>query len=193
MKYPYGKIDKLAQSLAANQVDPATIELIMRGGDRVKQTDKNEKKAAWLLHAMEALDSELGPELRHKVREDCACCLGGKRNEICKQIHKSLPDTASRIQAANEAKLVFGNGVREKATGLYEVSFFDDALEKKPCPCVRGLDEAMPITYCYCCGGHVRHHLETVLGKKLSVKVLETALSTLGKKGCRFELREIKG
>lgn len=191
MDYKYGKIGKLAQSLSDNGMDPAIIQLIMKDGDKIKQTDKNEKKAEWFFNAMKIMDKELGIGERQKIREDCACCLGGKRNEVCKRINKKYCDTADRISAANDARLVFGNAVKEKGKGVYEVSFFPDDAEMKTCPCMKGLKEAMPITYCYCCGGHVRHHLETVLGKKLSVKVLETVLSTEGEKGCRFELEEI--
>ncbi|HEX2966931.1 MAG TPA: hypothetical protein VHO84_14180, partial [Syntrophorhabdaceae bacterium] len=93
----------------------------------------------------------------------------------------------------NQTKLVFGNSVRMSSKGKYEVSFFPENKEIRNCPCLKGLVKAMPVTYCYCCGGHVKHHLETVLGTKLSVKVLETVLSTNGKKGCKFELKELRG
>lgn len=190
MEYSYGKIRKLADSLAENGVDAAVAEAVMKDGEKIKQTDKNGKKAEWFYNAMRIMDERLEPETRYRVRQDCACCLGGKRHDTCMRINKMHHTTADRIKAANDAKFVFGNGVREISNGKYEVSFFPEEWETKTCPCIKGLAKAMPITYCYCCGGHVKYHLETVLGKKLSVKVLETALSTSGKKGCRFELKE---
>lgn len=190
VKY-YSKIEKLAQSLTGNGIDPAVIQRIMKDGEKIKQTDRNEKKAEWLFSAMKRMDKELGIEQRHKVRQECACCLGGKRHELCIRINKKSSDTTAAILAANEAKLVFGHSVKEIEKGTYEVSFFPDDIDIKTCPCVKGLGKAMPITYCYCCGGHVKYHLETVLGKRLSVKVIETVLSTIGKKGCRFELKEL--
>lgn len=191
MEYSYGKIKKLADSLKNNGIETAIASTIMKGGEKIKQADKNEKKAEWFHNAMLVMDKELKPKVRYKVRQDCACCLGGKRHEICIQVNKNFKNTRERLKAVNEGRLVFGHGVKKISNGKYEVSFFPETLETIKCPCLKGLTKAMPITYCYCCGGHVRYHLETVLGKKLSVKVLETILSTAGKKGCRFELKEV--
>jgi hypothetical protein len=191
MKYPYGKIQKLSDSLENNGVEADLRIEIMRDGEKIKQTDKNEEKAAWFHAAMTRMDAKLDPATRRKIREGCACCLGGKRHEICKQINGTCATKKERIEAADKAKLVFGNGVREIEKGRYEVSFFPDNLEYKPCPCLKGLTEPMPITYCYCCGGHVKYHLETVLGQRLEVQVLTSALSTNGRTGCKFELTEV--
>jgi len=192
MKYHYGKIEKLAESLKAHEIEASLVELIMKDGEKVKQVDKNERKAEWFYTAIQVMDKYLEPEVRYKVRQECACCLGGKRHEVCVQIYKKYQNTRDRIRAANESKLVFGNGVKEISKGKYEVSFFPEGIETKTCPCIKGLTKPMPITYCYCCGGHVQYHLGTVLGKELSVTVIETALSTVGKKGCRFELKEVE-
>jgi hypothetical protein len=54
------------------------------------------------------------------------------------------------------------------------------------------MDKAMSKTYCYCCGNHVKHHLETVLGKKLDVEIITSALMSMGKKSCRFILTELE-
>ncbi len=191
MNYSYGKIQKLAESLTANGIDISVIESIMKDGEQVRQIDTNEKKAEWFHSAIQRMDTQLAPIVRYKVRQDCACCLGGQRHAVCVQIHKRYQTTEDRVKAANESKLVFGNGVKEISRGKYEVSFFPEDQKKKNCPCIKGLTGAMPITYCYCCGGHVKYHLETVLGKRLSVIVLETALSTFGERGCRFELTEV--
>jgi len=192
MKYYYGKIEKLAKCLEANEIETSIVEKIIKDGENVKQSDKNERKTEWLYNAMQVMDKYLEPEVRNKVRQECACCLGGKRHEVCVQINKKYQNTQDRIKAANESKFVFGNGVKEISKGKYEVSFFPEGIEIKICPCLKGLTKPMPITYCYCCGGHVNYHLGTVLGKELSVIVIETALSTVGKKGCRFELKEVE-
>jgi hypothetical protein len=191
MEYSYGKIKKLADSLKNNGIEEAIVTAIMKDGEKIKQADKNVKKAEWFYNAIQVMDKQLKPKVRYKVRQDCACCLGGKRHEICVNTNKNFKNTRDRLKAVNEARLVFGHVVKKITDGKYEVSFFPEELEIKKCPCLKDLTKAMPITYCYCCGGHVKYHLETVLGKKLSVKVLETALSTKGKKGCRFELKEV--
>jgi hypothetical protein len=189
MKYPYGKIQKLNDSLHSNKIDPDIINEIMKDGEKINPTDKNEQKADWFLNAVNIMDIKLDPSTRYKVREGCACCLGGKRHEVCKQINKKFTTKKERIEEADRTH-IFGNGLKEIEKGKYEVSFFPDSLGYTTCPCLRGFNKAMPITYCYCCGGHVKYHLETVLGLKLEVKVITSALSTKGQKGCKFELTE---
>ena len=51
----------------------------------------------------------------------------------------------------------------------------------------------MPVSYCYCCAGHIKRHVQTALGRKLGVRAISTALSTAGKKGCVFELTPQEG
>ena len=55
-------------------------------------------------------------------------------------------------------------------------------------PCLPEAVEPLPITYCYCCGGHVKHHLGIALGRELAVEVRSSILSSGGKKPCRFLL-----
>ena len=50
----------------------------------------------------------------------------------------------------------------------------------------------MSKTYCYCCGGHIKHHLETILGKKLNVEIINSALMSMGEKSCKFILSELE-
>jgi hypothetical protein len=188
--YPYGKIGKLASSLAANGVDPATAAAIMKDGETVAQAAPPARKAAWFRAAMLRLDAALPAELVRKVREDCACCLGGQRHKICLDLARRYPELDERLRAADSAKLVFGHGLRRTAPGVYEVSFFAPDAPAKRCPCLPAAAESLPLSYCYCCGGHVKHHLQTVLGRPLTVRVIETVLSTMGEKGCRFELTE---
>lgn len=190
MRYPYGKIQRLYDNLQKNQIATEIVDEIMKDGERIKQTDKNDKKSKWFYSAMKTMDEKLDPPTRYKIREECACCLGGKRHELCRQINKNQASTKSRVDAADRTKFVFGNSLREIEKGRYEVSFFPESLERKQCVCLKDLPEAMSITYCYCCAGHVKHHLQTLLGQKLEVNVITSALSTKGHEGCRFELYE---
>jgi hypothetical protein len=112
MQYAYGKIRILNESLHKNKIDETIIKEIMQNGENIKQSDKNEKKALWMLNAMRAIDKNIDKKTSEKVRQDCACCLGGKRNEICKGIFKKYQTTEERIEAANEAKLVFGKALK---------------------------------------------------------------------------------
>jgi hypothetical protein len=191
MEYEYGKIRVLNQNLEKHKVNETIVSEIMKNGELIKKTSKNSEKSIWLFNAMKEMDKLIDKELRQKIREDCACCLSGKRQAICKKIYRDYETNEKRIQAINETHLVFGNEIKKTGTKKYEVRFFDDNLSIQKCVCLKDLNEGMPISYCYCCGGHVRHHLENVLGVPLKVKVISSALSSKGTKNCVFELLEI--
>jgi hypothetical protein len=187
--YEYGRIRQLAQTLADAGVSKDIIAEIMAGGEAIGKSAKPEAKAAWLSEAMRRMDRLLKPAVRHSVRESCACCLGGKRLELSKAIardHESLED---RIGAANATRFVFGHSVSLTDTGEVLVAFAPEGQDHYRCACLPKAAEPISITYCYCCGGHVKHHLQTALGRNLQMKVTSSALASSGKEPCTFKFR----
>lgn len=184
-QYKYGRIARLAEKLVAAEIAPEIIDRIMVGGEDIRQSTKPELKAEWLKGAMERMDALLDPETRHAVREACACCLGGKRLALAKEIARK-ETLAERIAAANEARFLFGHSVTLQEDGRVHVSFFPAGLPAYRCVCLPKAQEPLPITYCYCCGGHVKHHLQIALGRKLACQVRSSALSSGGKEPCTF-------
>jgi hypothetical protein len=190
--YEDGKIEDLNQSLIKNGVDERIRKKIMREGESIKKTGKKEARAEWFFKAMNAMDETLDEETRKAVREDCACCLEGKRKKLCADVHKNYQTSEERIRAINETHYVFGHEIKITGPGRYEVTFFDEKIPEKRCSCLKVImDKEMSKTYCYCCGGHVRRHLERVLGKKMEVETAASALNSEGKKSCRFVLTEL--
>lgn len=188
-KYQYGRIATLAKALDNAGVAPETREAVMAGGEAVRPSSSNAAKADWMRGAMERMDSLMDLETRKSVRESCACSLGGKRAEICSEIVKRHSALEDRIAAANEAKYVFGQGVERLPDGSLQVRFFPEGQDSYQCVCLRGASEPISMTYCYCCGGHIRHHLQTALGRQLSLTAKTTALSSGGKESCTFVFR----
>jgi hypothetical protein len=185
--YEYGRIGKLAESLEMHQVDAGIVDQIMQGGENIRNNSKPEAKADWLRTAMLRMDELLEANMRHAVREACACCLGGKRLKVSKQIARDHDTLQERIEAANQARFVFGHSVRLQDDGTVVVCFFDEADgQTYRCPCLPHAKEPLPITYCYCCGGHVKHHLQTALGRPMQVEVISSALSSGGTQPCKF-------
>lgn len=184
--YEYGRIRKLAEELGRAGVDQQKIEAIMEGGELIKKADKPVKKSDWMKHAMDKMDSLLDFELKRSVRESCACCLGGKRNDICKQIAKSTDSLDDALIACNEARYVFGYSVTTEPDGRILVRFEPEGKESYRCVCLPKAKEPISATYCYCCGGHIKHHLQTALKKNLECEVRSTALSSGGKSPCSF-------
>jgi hypothetical protein len=190
--YEYGRIERLAQNLEKAGIKQEIIEQIMEDGENIRKGTTPEKKAEWMKGAMSRMDRLLDSQTRHSVREGCACCLGGKRLEIVKKIAKQNKTFEDRIQAANKANLVFGNGVALQEDGQILVSFAPEGLPHYGCVCLRKAKEPISITYCYCCGGHIKHHLQIALERKLECKVRSSALSSGWKKPCSFLFRIIE-
>jgi len=191
--YEYGRIAKLAESLRQAAITPEIIARIMEGGEAIGRDSKPQEKAEWMRQAMLRMDSLLDVETRRAVREACACCLGGKRAQLAEGIAKAGGSLAERIHVANETKYVFGHSVTLQDDGTVLVAFAPEGQERYGCPCLPKAREPLSVTYCYCCGGHVKHHLQAALGRKLSVKVLSSVLSSGGKQPCTFEFTLAEG
>jgi hypothetical protein len=186
-KYEYGRIVKLDEQLRAAKVPEDTIAAIMVGGEDVRKTAKQPVKVAWLRGAMERMDELLDPATRAVVREGCACCLGGKRDEMSKAIGKNHASLQERIAAANEAHYVFGHSVTLQPDGRVLVCFAPEGQASYRCSCLGNhAGEPFSLTYCACCGGHIKHHLQQALGHRLSCEPLTSALASSGQVPCSF-------
>jgi hypothetical protein len=190
--YEYHRIGHLAEQLEVAGIDEGMIDRIMEGGEDILRKTSPEKKADWFRGAMIRMNKLLDNETRKVVREGCACCLGGQRLKISKGIAQENDFLEDRIKAANEAKFVFGNSVTMTENGEVVVRFFPAGLDQYRCVCLPKAKEPLPITYCYCCGGHVKHHLQIALGRELDCTVLSSALSSGGKKPCTFSFKIVE-
>jgi hypothetical protein len=188
-KYGHGRIAKLAEQLEAANITPRIAEKILEGGETIVKATKPKEKADWLWEAMVRMDDLLDMETRKAVREGCACCLGGKRLKISQGIARNNATLEDRIKAANNEPFVFGHSVTKLANGDIRACFFPEGLEQYRCVCLPQADKPLPVTYCYCCGGHVKHHLQIALGRKLDCTTVHTALSSGGKKPCTFTFK----
>jgi hypothetical protein len=190
--YEYGRIANLANSLSSAGIDPEITMQIMQDGENIFKTTSPEKKADWMRSAMQRMDLLLDPQTRHAVREACACCLGGKRLDMSKAIAKNHNTLAERIRAANETRIVFGHSVTREGEKVL-VSFAPQGLVEYRCVCLPKANGPLPVTYCYCCGGHVKHHLQIALGQKLGLEVRSSALASGGTQPCTFLFSLVPG
>lgn len=190
--YAYNRIKRLAEQLETAGINPGIANRILEGGEDVLRKTSPAKKADWFRAAMTRMDDLLDCDIRNTVREGCACCLGGRRQKISKGIAAGYETLEERIQAANEAKYVFGHSVQMMPDGNILVRFFPEGLDHYRCVCLPQAKEPLSITYCYCCGGHVKHHLQTALGRELDCTVLSSALSSGGTESCVFSFRVVE-
>jgi hypothetical protein len=191
-RYQYHRIAKLEEQLRAAFVNEETIGKIMEGGEDILRKTNSETKSGWMRTAMLKMDQSLDLDIRKQVRQGCACCLGGKRLEISKAIARDNHTLGGRISAASRASLVFGHSVTE-VDGEILVHFAPEGQDRYRCVCLPKAEETISVTYCYCCGGHVKHHLQIALGEKLDCEVASSALSSGGKEPCVFRFRRLTG
>lgn len=191
MSYAYHRIARLSEQLKQNKVAPSIIDEVMEGGEAILASTRPEKKADWLREAMVKLTNRLDYETVKKVREGCACCLGGKRFKDSKAIFKNGKSLEERIALADQTPFVFGHSVQLKEGGKIVVRFGPEGPATFKCPCLPKAASPLPIAYCMCCGGHVKHHLQTATGLKLDCRVVSSILSTGGQETCVFEFAQI--
>ena len=187
--YEYGRIGKLNESLHKEQVAPELVSQIMEGGEAILKGTSPERKADWMREAMNRMDELLEPGVRQAVREDCSCCLGGKREALVKAIAKRGGTLEERVSAANETQFVFGHSVTLEEDGQIVVRFVPDDSVHNRCVCLPQSRRPISETYCYCCGGHIKHHLAIALGRSLEMRVRSSALSSGGERPCSFTFR----
>jgi hypothetical protein len=179
-------VTRLDRSLRKHDVDAGVRAAIMAGAEEAAHGAKPEAKAAWFRGAMERMDALLDMPTRRSVREACACCLGNKRLECSKAIARDHDTLEARIAAANETPFVFGHSVTREPDGRILVRFEPDDRREARCVCLRKAGEPISETYCYCCGGHIKHHLQIALGRRLTCELRSSALSSGGTRPCSF-------
>ena len=187
--YEYHRIGELAAQLGKAGIKQKTIEKIMDGGENILRKTSPKKKADWMREAMLRMNKLLNLKTRKTVREACACRLTGRPLKASQAIARENKSLEDRIKAGNEAFSVFGGCVRMQENGEVLVRFAPEGLDHYRCACLPGADKPLPITYCFCCGGHVKYHLQISLGRELDYTIRSTALSSGGKFPCTFSFR----
>jgi hypothetical protein len=187
--YDYHLIGELATQLGKAGIKQKTIDKIMKGGESILRKTSPAKKADWMREAMLRMDKLLDLKTRKTVREACACRLTGRPLRASQAIARENTSLKDRIKAANESFSVFGGCVRLQENGEVLVRFAPEGRDRYRCACLRGADKPLPVTYCFCCGGHVKYHLQISLGRELDYTIRSTALSSGGKLPCTFSFR----
>ncbi len=187
--YEYHRIRELAKQLGKAGIEQDTIDKIMEGGKNILRKTSPAKKADWMREAMFRMNELLDQNTRKIVREACACRLTGKPLKASQAIARENRSLEDRIKAADKSFSAFGGCIRMQENGEILARFSPEGLDHYRCPCLPGADKPLPVTYCICCGGQIKYHLQISLGLELDYTILSTALSSGGKFPCTFSLR----
>ena len=143
------------------------------------------------------MDTLLTPEQRLSVMEDQGCYKTGKGHEINLSFARSHAGKSvqERIALLSDATVHPNVPCRLNDDGT--LSIFWEIGEKGNYQCVcaahKRLKKDQPQignlskTYCGCCGGHIRHHYQNILGVELRLKeVVSSPISSNGQECCAF-------
>ena len=139
------------------------------------------------------MDKLLSPEQCLSIMERQGCCKTGKsdianRNFGLEHVGKSIEE---KIKLLSKAEIPYSVPCELNKNGTLTVFWGSGEEGNYKCVCygIKKLSESVkiPQTYCGCCGGHVRYHLQNALGVNLRLKeIVSSAKDSNGKNRCEF-------
>ncbi len=145
------------------------------------------------------MDKLLTKEQRLSVMQEQGCCKTGKPAVAHREfgIANKGKTLAEKVSLLNEARMVHKAPCRLNDDGTLSVWWGSENLSRGSCPCgfTKKLPEGfeVPLTFCGCCGGHIRSNYQKSLGVKLRlVEIVSSSSNSHGKKRCEF-LYEMEG
>ena len=187
--------EKFGETLVRFGVSEEVKERIYIGFEEIKDKSAKPQRAAFFGQAVSVMNESLTNEQVKDILEANACCKGGSRERNSKQFAKEskelgIPERLERIGEHPEWHMgraeidaegyLIVHGVSYQLKGKFECAC-PNANQKKD-----GVE--IPREYCYCCGGHFKHHYEIMLGTKLELlEVVSSPHDTKGEMPCVFK------
>jgi len=146
-----------------------------------------------IMALMSKMDALLSNEQRLLIMQELGCCktgMGPKAHRAFGQENREKT-LAEKVAILNETKMPHRAPCRLNDDGTLSVYWGSGGKEKRDCPCgyIRKLPESfeVPLTYCGCCGGHIRHNYQKSLGVNLRLKeIVSSSSNSNGEKRCEF-------
>lgn len=187
----------IKKELVKNGVDDKTIKEIIGNGN--------------LVNVIERMDKFLDHNVVCQVLDSNACTGGKEYLKQCEKTGKEIVDkTLSEKIAYVNSISPDSEKIILNADNTLSVIWSFDNNGKYKCLCSAAVktgvrvselalgndnagDSTMPLSYCFCCAGSGRRHLQLKLGVELKTKeILASPISSRGEKPCEFILEIIK-
>jgi len=178
------RVDGIKKKLERNDIDEKIIKEIIDNGDLVDVITRMEKI--------------LSPELIYEILDSSACGTSIKELKALKKIDvETLQDRINNISSLNDFHSDWNVSLNQDNT--ITAGWIIKKDDKYACVCsaivkkeVKVSDlsitnRTMPLTYCLCCAGHCRRHLEKLLDIQLKTKeIVSSPINSNGQKPCEF-------
>ena len=147
-----------------------------------------------VMELVSQMDKLLTKEQRLSIMQEQGCCksgIGPKAHLAFGREHAGKP-LAEKVKLLNDAEgMPHKAPCRLNGDGTLTVYWGAENMRGRDCPCgfTKKLPEsyAVPLTFCGCCGGHIRNNYQKSLGVKLSLKeIVSSSSNSGGKKRCEF-------
>jgi len=184
------RVEGIKKRLESNNTDEKIIKEIIGDGD--------------LLNIIKRMEKSLEPDVMHEILGSCACTGGKKYLKYCENIGKeiagkTLKEKADFLNKDSDSEKIT---LKSADTMTFILSNKDNNKYKCVCPATvkKGIkvadlalenndsdDRIMPLSYCFCCAGSMRLHLQLKLGIELKVKeIVSSPINSKGKKPCEI-------
>ena len=145
------------------------------------------------------MDNLLSREQCLSVMEEQGCCKTGKNDAANRRFGREHAGKMldEKIKLYNNSDIPYKVPCQLNSNDTLSVRWGAKQGDKYKCVCsaIKKLPHPGNIsrTYCGCCGGHVKHNLQTVLGIGLRLKeVVSSPISSGGEKHCEFLFEILK-
>jgi hypothetical protein len=169
-----------------------TCQKVMAGSEKITETSNREKRALWVKDAIDRLDATVDEEKRIQIMHNC----GSNCADINKRVIQKAVERCKKFKTFEEfleAEIKKPpNGTRFEQDGNRLVQVYTPQTFSYLMRCYCGLirylpsDVNMSKTFCHCSEGFIKKYWETITGKPVNVKLLESAVS--GSSECKFAI-----
>ena len=148
-----------------------------------------------VMNLVNQMDRLLTNEQCLSVMQEQGCCktgAGPKAHLAFGKEHFDKP-LLEKVRLLNEEKdMLHKAPCRLNDNGTLTVYWGAENMKRRSCPCgfTKKLPDSfeVPITFCGCCGGHIRNNYQKSLGVKLRlIEIVSSSSSSNGKKRCEFQ------
>jgi hypothetical protein len=167
-----------------------TCSKVMAGSEEITEKTDKKKIALWTKGAMERLDESVDEKTRIQIMNNC----GSNCAEINKRVIQKAIERRKKFKTFEDflkAEIQTPQkGTRYEQNGGQLLHIYTPQAFTHPMRCYCGLIRALPAdvtmskTYCHCSEGFIKKYWETITGKPVDIKLLESAVS--GAKECKF-------